>query len=224
MKYTKNIEIPVDNLYRKIPILVKQNDYNSRFFSVKLTANGAVLTADAFGTVNEVAIGIARGDKQKKAFRGSYDAAAGTFTLPLPQWAVERAGDKITFDVMVCGTSASGEAYLLRSALVEAYVQAAAYGSEDVSDDESVEILTGLIADVVKLENDVQTAEAARVQAEKDREEDYEQLSEELGDAIENINAAAENAEKVNEIYAKMQITFFYDSEGFPCYTDKTDE
>ena len=70
MKYTKNIEIPVDNLYRKIPILVKQNDYNSRFFSVKLTANGAALTSEAFGTVNEVAIGITRGDKQKKRLRG----------------------------------------------------------------------------------------------------------------------------------------------------------
>lgn len=224
MKYTKSIEIPVDNLYRKIPILVKQNDYNSRFFSVKLTANGAVLTADAFGTVNEVAIGITRGDKQKKAFRGSYDATAGTFTLPLPKWAVERAGDKITFDVMVIGTNASGEAYLLRSALVEAYVQAAGYGSEDVSEDESVEILTGLIADVVKLESDVRTAEAARESAEAARATEYDVLSAKLDNSLDSINAAAENAEKVNDIYAKMQITFFYDSEGYPCYTDKTDE
>lgn len=224
MKYTKNIEIPVDNLYRKIPILVKQNDYNSRFFSVKLTANGAALTSEAFGTVNEVAIGITRGDKQKKAFKGSYNATAGTFTLPLPKWAVERAGDKITFDVMVIGTNANGEAYLLRSALVEAYVQAAGYGSEDVSEDESVEILTGLIADVVKLEQDVRTAEAARVQAEQARATEYDVLSAKLDNSLDSINAAAENAEKVNDIYAKMQITFFYDSEGYPCYTDKTDE
>lgn len=224
MKYTKNIEIPVDNLYRKIPILVKQNDYNSRFFSVKLTANGAALTSEAFGTVNEVAIGITRGDKQKKAFKGSYNATAGTFTLPLPKWAVERAGDKITFDVMVIGTNANGEAYLLRSALVEAYVQAAGYGSEDVSEDESVEILTGLIADVVKLEQDVRTAEAARVQAEQARATEYDVLSAKLDNSLDSINAAAENAEKVNDIYAKMQIAFFYDSEGYPCYTDKTDE
>ena len=224
MKYTKNIEIPVDNLYRKIPILVKQNDYNSRFFSVKLTANGAALTSEAFGTVNEVAIGITRGDKQKKACMGSYNATAGTFTLPLPKWAVERAGDKITFDVMVIGTNANGEAYLLRSALVEAYVQAAGYGSEDVSEDESVEILTGLIADVVKLEQDVRTAEAARVQAEQARATEYDVLSAKLDNSLDSINAAAENAEKVNDIYAKMQITFFYDSEGYPCYTDKTDE
>lgn len=224
MKYTKNIEIPVDNLYRKIPILVKQNDYNSRFFSVKLTANGAALTSEAFGTVNEVAIGITRGDKQKKAFKGSYNATAGTFTLPLPKWAVERAGDKITFDVMVIGTNANGEAYLLRSALVEAYVQAAGYGSEDVSEDESVEILTGLIADVVKLEQDVRTAEAARVQAEQARATEYDVLSAKLDNSLDSINAAAENAEKVNDIYAKMQITFFYDREGYPCYTDKTDE
>lgn len=220
MKYTKNIEIPVDNLYRKIPILVKQNDYNSRFFSVKLTANGAALTSEAFGTVNEVAIGITRGDKQKKAFKGSYNATAGTFTLPLPKWAVERAGDKITFDVMVIGTNANGEAYLLRSALVEAYVQAAGYGSEDVSEDESVEILTGLIADVVKLEQDVRTAEAARVQAEQARATDYARLSEELGEAIENINEAAENVDAVKEIYAKMQITLTYDEEGYPCAVD----
>lgn len=224
MKYIKNIEIPVDNLYRKIPILVKQNDYNSRFFSVKLTANGTVLTADAFGAVNEIAIGITRGDKQKKTFKGAYDATEGTFTLPLPKWAVERAGDKITFDVMVIGTNTNGEAYLLRSALVEAYVQAAGCGAEDVSEDESTEILTGLIADVMKLETDVRTAEAARESAEAARATEYGVLSAKLDNSLDSINAAAENAEKVNDIYAKMQITFFYDGEGYPCYTDKTDE
>ena len=44
-----------------------------------------------------------------------------------------------------------------------------------------------------------------------------------MEEAIDNINAAAENAAKVEEIYNKMQITFFYDEEGYVCYEDKVE-
>ncbi len=223
MVYVKSIELPVDNLYRKIPIFAKQSDYNSRYFSVKLTEKGEALTPSAFGTVSEVAIGITRGDKQKKAFRGEYDTATGVLTLPLPKWAVEVAGDKIEIDAMVSGTK-GGKTYFLRSASAELYVQAAAYGEEDAEQDESVELLTGLIADVVALDTQVSTAEAAREAAEAERAQEYAVLETKLNNSLDNINAAAENAEKVNDIYAKMQITFFYDDEGYPCYTDKVNE
>ncbi len=68
------------------------------------------------------------------------------------------------------------------------------------------------------------TAEQGRVAAEEARVAEYDQLAGDMAEAIDNINAAAENAAKVEEIYNKMQITFFYDAEGYVCYDDKTTE
>ena len=68
-----------------------------------------------------------------------------------------------------------------------------------------------------------QTAEEARVAAEKARVDEYTELAGDMEEAIDNINAAAENAAKVEEIYNKMQITFFYDEEGYVCYEDKVE-
>ena len=68
-----------------------------------------------------------------------------------------------------------------------------------------------------------QTAEEARVAAEQARVDEYTELAGDMEEAIDNINAAAENAAKVEEIYNKMQITFFYDEEGYVCYEDKVE-
>ena len=68
-----------------------------------------------------------------------------------------------------------------------------------------------------------QTAEEARAAAEKARVDEYTELAGDMEEAIDNINAAAENAAKVEEIYNKMQITFFYDEEGYVCYEDKVE-
>lgn len=65
-------------------------------------------------------------------------------------------------------------------------------------------------------------AENSRVAAETQRQQNYNNLTADMETAIENINAAAENAEIVQEIAATMQITFFYDDEGYPCYQDKS--
>ena len=72
-------------------------------------------------------------------------------------------------------------------------------------------------------ENTRKTAEEARVAAESARVREYAELSGDMEEAIDNINAAAENAAKVEEIYNKMQITFFYDEEGYVCYEDKVE-
>lgn len=61
-------------------------------------------------------------------------------------------------------------------------------------------------------------AEQGRVNAENARVTEYDGIMKELGEAIENINEASKNAEIVQEIAAKMQITFFYDEAGRPCY------
>lgn len=65
-------------------------------------------------------------------------------------------------------------------------------------------------------------AENSRVAAETQRQQNYNTLTAGMEAAIENINNAAENAEIVQEIAATMQITFFYDDEGYPCYQDKS--
>ena len=62
------------------------------------------------------------------------------------------------------------------------------------------------------------SAELGRVNAEKERVDGYNAIMEELGDSIENINNAAKDAESVREIAAKMQISFYFDEAGRPCY------
>ncbi|MBQ8725536.1 MAG: hypothetical protein IJY84_00335 [Clostridia bacterium] len=68
------------------------------------------------------------------------------------------------------------------------------------------------------------SAESLRATAEANRVAEYDALIKDLEDAIVNINAAAENADKVQEIYDQMQITLTYDDEGYPCYVDTTEE
>lgn len=68
------------------------------------------------------------------------------------------------------------------------------------------------------------SAESLRATAEANRVAEYDALIKDLEDAIVNINSAAENADKVQEIYDQMQITLTYDDEGYPCYVDTTEE
>lgn len=68
------------------------------------------------------------------------------------------------------------------------------------------------------------SAESLRATAEANRVAEYDALIKDLEDAIVNINSAAENASKVQEIYDQMQITLTYDDEGYPCYVDTTEE
>ena len=68
------------------------------------------------------------------------------------------------------------------------------------------------------------SAESLRATAEANRVAEYDALIKDLEDAIVNINSAAENAGKVQEIYDQMQITLTYDDEGYPCYVDTTEE
>lgn len=65
-------------------------------------------------------------------------------------------------------------------------------------------------------------AEKSRVAAETKRQQDYDTLTASIQESIENINQAAANAAIVKEIAATMQMTFFFDDEGYPCYEDKT--
>lgn len=65
-------------------------------------------------------------------------------------------------------------------------------------------------------------AENSRVSAETKRQQDYNTLTAGMQEAIKNINEASAKADRIEEIAATMQITFFYDDEGYPCYEDKS--
>lgn len=272
MEYVKEISLPIDKPYNRVPVFAKQGDYNSRFLHVTLTENDEAIATSAIGTVTRVAVGVARRkDRGSKCFAATYNND-GTFTLPLPAYATEYANDDVTLDLMVW-TVVGEETQLLRSAAVVVHVEKSGYSGEEVSDDENRDILSQLISEVQTLETTVSTAEAGRVEAEQAREsaeenriaaetarataeqsrataeqsrvtaesgrvtaeqsrvtaensrvaaeqqraEDYAELQTELGDAIDNINAAAENAQIVQEIASKMQMAFYYDDEGYPC-------
>lgn len=166
MEYVKSLNLPIDQAYLRIPLFCKQSDYNSRYFQIKLTRGGEIVNAELLGTVTKVAIGIRRPDGTANGFLGTYEN--GMFTLPLPVWGVEIAGE-IKCDVMVWGKKNGGESYLLRSAVFVVSVEQSAYAEDDAEKDESVDILTDLIGQVEDLESDIQEAEESRVAAEQGR-------------------------------------------------------
>ena len=153
MEYVKSLNLPIDQAYLRIPIFCKQSDYNSRYFQIKLTRGGEIVNAESLGTVTKVAIGIRRPDGTANGFLGTYEN--GMFTLPLPVWGVEIAGE-IKCDVMVWGKKDGGESYLLRSAVFVVSVEQSAYAEDDAEKDESVDILKDLIDQVDGLESDIQ--------------------------------------------------------------------
>lgn len=193
MEYVKSLNLPIDQAYLRIPIFCKQSDYNSRYFQVKLTRGGEIVNAESLGTVTKVAIGIRRPDGTANGFLGTYEN--GMFTLPLPVWGVEIAGE-IKCDVMVWGKKDGDESYLLRSAVFVVSVERSAYAEDDAEKDESVDVLTDLIDQVEGLERDIQEAEADRVAAEQGRvaAETARVEAEDGRVEAENTRAAAETA------------------------------
>lgn len=279
MEYIKEISLPIDRPYNRVPVFAKQGDYNSRFLLVTLTKDEKAVTTSDIGTVTRVAVGVARRkDRGSKCFTATYNNN-GTFTLPLPGYATEYANDDVTIDLMVWTTDGE-ETKLLRSAAVVVHVEASGYSGEEASDDENRDILSQLIAEVQTLKTSIEEAEEARVEAEASRVEaeaarvsaeaaraaaetarasaeskretaeasriaaensrveaeasrvtaeaeraaEYEEIQSEFGEAIQNINSAAENAEIVQAIAAKMQATMYYDDEGYLCIDDMTDD
>ena len=193
MEYVKSLNLPIDQAYLRIPLFCKQSDYNSRYFQVKLTRGGEIVNAESLGTVTKVAIGIRRPDGTANGFLGTYEN--GMFTLPLPVWGVEIAGE-IKCDVMVWGKKDGGESYLLRSAVFVVSVERSAYAEDDAEKDESVDILTDLIDQVEGVESDIQEAEEDRVAAEQGRvaAESARVEAEEGRVEAENTRSAAETA------------------------------
>ncbi len=100
MDYIKEISLPIDKPYNRVPVFAKQGDYNSRFLHVTLTENDEAIATSAIGTVTRVAVGVARRkDRGSKCFAATYNND-GTFTLPLPAYATEYANDDVTLDLI----------------------------------------------------------------------------------------------------------------------------
>ena len=66
------------------------------------------------------------------------------------------------------------------------------------------------------------TAENSRVTAETQRQQTFNSLKSAMETATDAANEVVENAANIEAIAATMQITFFYDDEGYPCYQDKS--
>ena len=74
MEYVKEISLPIDKPYNRVPVFAKQGDYNSRFLHVTLTENDEAITTSAIGTVTRVAVGVARRkDRGSKCFTATYN-------------------------------------------------------------------------------------------------------------------------------------------------------
>ena len=108
-------------------------------------------------------------------------------------------------------------------------VQPAAYDGSAVTEDENYDVLTGLILQVQTLNTNMSAAEAgritaenSRVAAETQRQQTFNTLKSAMETATDAANEVVENAASIEAIAATMQITFFYDDEGYPCYQDKS--
>lgn len=195
MEYIKRLTLPIDKPYTASQISAKQGDYNSRFVVVNLSVDGKVLSAREIGDVSMAAIGVRRADKQSKTFEAVYNKD-GTFTLPLPSFATERANDTVKIDLMIWtkkqiaradnnlngeaeeGNTASCVTQLIRSFCFTIYVESAGSTDEDIRKDKTTDVLTNLLNAVAQLETEVEVlagelaeAEAARVSAELNRAE-----------------------------------------------------
>lgn len=135
MEYIKEISLPIDKPYNRVPVFAKQGDYNSRFLHVSLTKNDEILTATDIGNVTNVAIGVKRRmDRGCKCFRATYNND-GTFTLPLPSYATKYANDDVTIDLMIWA-KVGEENKLLRSASVLIHIEASGCLDETISNDD----------------------------------------------------------------------------------------
>lgn len=211
--YKKYIKVPVDDLYRHAPVFAKQYDYNSRYFYVTLTERGQNLIPSALGTISMVAIGIARGDGQRKAYRGEYNSETNTFILPLPGWAVENAG-KLKCDVMVWHRSSNGKDGLLRSAFFEVYVQTSNYNGEDLSQDESVEILEEIMANLAMPIKNAEEIEKLKASTYELEVLSTDNIWENTGEKYQiRILPTAHNFKKIYSITAERKMpTGFYEN------------
>ena len=125
------------------PIVVKQNDYNSRFLKVTVTNQGDVLSVPLTATV---LLNAKRADGASASYIGTVNGD-GTVTLPLSSWVLA------LFDYVDCSVSIVEGETKLSTMTFSLFVEPQENPDEVIDDDPNVPVLVELIEDVTELEN-----------------------------------------------------------------------
>lgn len=213
-----SVDVAKKNTFQAI--VAKQGDTASRFLKIQMMNEGVPIIVDGSSSVT---INARRSDTQSKTFLGTVNAD-GTVTVPLTQWMLAIDG------LMSCSvTVVDGEGRKLTTTSFTVNVEFAEYNGEEIAEDENYDVLTGLILQVETLNTNMSaaevgrvTAENSRVTAETQRQQTFNTLKSAMETATDAANEVVENAASIEAIAATMQITFFYDDEGYPCYQDKS--
>lgn len=204
------LAIPTDQPCRRSPLLAKEGDYNIRHYAVKFMQGGKQLEISDSAIVT---INVKREDGEAKAFEGTVEDNKAI--CPLPAFATEVGDSTVELSVSVYDDGK------ITTATFPVYIQAAEYSNDDVSEDESTDILTALIVTVTTLENDISTAELkrvaaenARVLAESERAAEYAALVEKINTAAEGIDEVLAAEETAKELYSQLNAVLYVDDDG----------
>lgn len=218
-KAVKNLRLPTVD-YNNSPLKIipaQEGDINSRYFSVTLYDDRGDISLANYA---KVTLNATLPDGELQMSEGEIDKVNNLAVCKIAGSMLSQLG-KVSCDILLTGNDTSGTATSLTSQTFYVFVAKSQAGDDAIEGSDDYTLLVQLLNEVSELEGNIETAEEARVAAEQARVTEYTELVGDMEEAIDNINAAAENAAKVEEIYNKMQITFFYDEEGYVCYEDK---
>jgi hypothetical protein len=186
-------EITLDVVRENIcgTVSAKQNDVDSRFLKIRITADRSSLDVaeNAAVLINSV-----RPDGEKKAFLGEVNSD-GSVTVPLTQWMLSLVG------AVKCDISIIDEGKRLTTMPFYVNVDEVIYDGEGISEDEEADFLCSLISEAKEIQN----TEAERVNAETARAiSETERKNSETERVIsENERAEAERQREESELERK---------------------
>lgn len=132
--YSVKLNVSEKNVLK--PLIVKQNDSNSRYIDCAFMHGRFMLLVQS----GNVILNVTRSDGQKRSFAGTINDN-GTVRIPVANWMVENAG------MLDCDISVIDGGEKLTSALFSIEVQASAHPDGSVSpDDPAVDMAMVLIA------------------------------------------------------------------------------
>ena len=185
----KSIEADVAKKNTFKAIVAKQGDKVTRFLKVQLLNEGEKISV---GSSAMVSINAKRSDTLSKAFKGEVNED-GTVTVPLTYWMLELDGQTS------CSVSIYENDGKLTSCSFAVLVEHAEVLDDDISGDDSYDLLLSLIntvqngeAERAIAENQRESNETARKLAEIAREAKVEELVEESTNATQDAKNAAQ--------------------------------
>lgn len=117
---------------------------------------------------------------------------------------------------------------LLTSRTFYVIVSESSTGKIITENQEDYSALVSLFREVAKVESSIETAEASRVAAENERRTAeneriarYDDLADRLDEDLTNIENVASNAAIAKEVYDKMNLLIYFDTNGRPCWQKK---